>query len=113
MSNVTSLADHRIKSGKAKARTGITLPFPPFKGAGFKSDREVVIAEITSLIQQSGKLCSQSYMATLPYVTQREKAVVDSMRVMDKARELAASINCKIVRAEKENEIIYTIKDKG
>lgn len=110
MTNVFSLEARRNNPSKQKMRKSVFLPFAPLKVQ--TNEREQVITKIEDLIQRSVKLKNPSHLVTIPRVLDREKAVVDSLNLYEEAIRLAASINCKIVRQEKENEVIYTIKDK-
>lgn len=110
MTNVFSLETYRKTPVKPKARTPILLPFAPFKNT--LGEREQILVKIEELIMHSNRLKTPSHLATIPKVLDREKAVVDSLNLYEEAIKLAATINCKIVRQEKENEVIYTIKDK-
>lgn len=83
------------------------LPENPF------SHKAQVKGNIKGLLLDSVKHKSPSHLASISSVLDREKSVVKSLDLYEKALKLADSINCRIVRREKQNEIVFEIVDKG
>lgn len=101
MGNVVDLNSFRNK------KKGIQISESPF------SHKTQTKRIIEGKLIRSVQLKSHAYLATIPSVMDREKAVVDSLNLYTDALKLADSIDCRIIRREKQNEIVFEIVDKG